>query len=112
MLIGRAFEVITQTGCLTAACENILTHMKKHELWIIPVYVYLFFVFGFTMGLTYGFSLTKICEVFTEGCKRIMKGVLIIGIAETIRLVISEGCILDTITYSLTQADIACFYDT
>ncbi len=52
LLIGGAFEVIMKTGSLTALCESTLMRMKRFELWFIPIFVCLFSVFGFTMGLT------------------------------------------------------------
>lgn len=52
LLIGGAFEVILQTESLTSLCESVLFRLKKKALWIIPVFVCLFSVFGFTMGLT------------------------------------------------------------
>lgn len=253
LLIGGAFEVIMQTGSLTALCESVLFRLKEKALWIIPVFVCLFSVFGFTMGLTTasivfvpigiaaakslgipkmcgmamvalgtnagftagifnpfsvgvaqtiaelplysgagfrfivlvilnlvtslylmayaakhrtapemadtqcstmtkrqklmlaefatafllltfgiaqlgfgtadivvvflvaavimgitcGFTLSRICEVFTDGCKRMIKGVLIIGIAATIRLVLADGNIMDTITHFMTEAVIS-----
>ena len=247
LLIGGAFEIILRTGCISALCESVLSHMRGKELWIIPVFVSLFSVFGFTMGLTtasivfvpigitiagtlgipkmcgmamvalgtnagftagifnpfnvgiaqtiaevslysgagyrwivllvlnivtslylvryakkhrepvfenekkvvsisirqkivlgefiltffvltagislhgwtmkdivvvfliagiimglsVGFKPDQICEIITEGCRKMIKGVLVIGIASTIRLILTEGNILDTITYEL-----------
>jgi uncharacterized ion transporter superfamily protein YfcC len=46
--------------------------------------VVMFLITGAIMGLSSGFTLSYICEVFTDGCKRMVKGVLIIGLAATI----------------------------
>lgn len=72
--------------------------------WGIQDIVVMFLVTSILMGLTSGFSLSDICDHFTNGCKRMIKGVLIIGIAATIRLVLSEGNIMDTITYTMTES--------
>ena len=65
--------------------------------------VVMFLITGVIMGISSGFTISYICEVFTDGCKRMVKGVLIIGIAATIRLVLTEGNIMDTITHTMTQ---------
>lgn len=65
--------------------------------------VVVFLVAAIIMGITCGYTLSHICEIFTTGCKRMIGGVLIIGIAATIRLVLSDGNIMDTITYRLTE---------
>lgn len=61
-----------------------------------------FMVMGVVTGLTAGFTIYEVCELFTAGCKKMVKGSLVIGIAATLRLVLTEGNILDTITYQLT----------
>ncbi|MDD3571213.1 MAG: AbgT family transporter [Lachnospiraceae bacterium] len=71
--------------------------------WKTADIVVVFLVTAVIIGKTEGFSITEICTIFTEGCKKIMKGAIIVGLAATIRLILSEGNILDTITYTLTQ---------
>lgn len=69
--------------------------------WKMPEIVVMFMVMGITIGISAGFGPSKICDIFTDGCRKMMKGVFVIGIAATIRLVLFEGNILDTITNSL-----------
>lgn len=52
LITGGSFEVIMKTGCLTKLCAMVLTRLGGRELWIIPIFVSLFSIFGFTMGLT------------------------------------------------------------
>ncbi|WP_207649471.1 YfcC family protein [Anaeromicropila populeti] len=61
-----------------------------------------FLLIGNVIGFSAGFGINQICNIFTEGCSKMIKGILVIGLAATIRLILSEGNILDTITYELT----------
>lgn len=69
--------------------------------------VVVFLVAAVIMGITCDFTLSHICEIFTDGCKRMIRGVLIIGIAATIRLVLVDGNIMDTITHFMTGSIIS-----
>ncbi|MGE4214146.1 MAG: YfcC family protein [Anaerotignaceae bacterium] len=86
-----------------AAAFTILTVGISLWGWKTADIVVVFLVTAIIIGKTEGFSFTEICTIFTDGCKKIMKGAIIVGLAATIRLVLSEGNVLDTITYSLTQ---------
>lgn len=63
-----------------------------------------FLLIGSAVGVVSGMPANDICETFLTGCRKMVKGVLVIGIAATLRLVLNEGNILDTITYSLTNS--------
>ena len=52
LIIGGAFEVITSTGALTALCKKLSTTFSKHKYAVIPVFLTLFSIFGFTMGMS------------------------------------------------------------
>ena len=51
-IIGGAFEVITSTGALTALCKKLSKTFSKHKYAVIPVFLTLFSIFGFTMGMS------------------------------------------------------------
>lgn len=70
--------------------------------WSVKDIVVILLLVGIVIGLSKGFTPGQICEFITEGCRKMIKGALVIGIAATIRLILSEGNILDTITYYLT----------
>ncbi len=82
----------------------LLTFGISQLSWGTNDIVVLFLIIGIVMGLSSGFTVSRICEIFTDGCKKMIKGVLIIGIAATIRVVLMEGNIMDTITYAMTQS--------
>ena len=52
LIIGGAFEVITSTGALTALCKKLSKTFSKHKYAVIPVFLTLFPIFGFTMGMS------------------------------------------------------------
>ena len=52
LIIGGAFQVITSTGALTALCKKLSKTFSKHKYVVIPVFLTLFSIFGFTMGMS------------------------------------------------------------
>ena len=52
LIIGGAFEVIISTGALTALCKKLSKTFSKHKYAVIPVFLTLFSIFGFTMGMS------------------------------------------------------------
>lgn len=58
---------------------------------------------GILCGIAYGFSANEICDYFVNGSKKLMKGVYVIGLASAMRLILSEGNVMDTIAYYLTD---------
>lgn len=52
LIIGGAFEVNTSTGALTALCKKLSKTFSKHKYAVIPVFLTLFSIFGFTMGMS------------------------------------------------------------
>lgn len=52
LIIGGAFEVITSTGALTALCKKLSKTFSKQKYAVIPVFLILFSIFGFTMGMS------------------------------------------------------------
>lgn len=71
--------------------------------WGTADIVVAFLIIGVLVGLSAGMSLNDVCETFLAGCRKMMKGILVIGIAATMRLILTDGNILDTITYELTE---------
>ncbi len=52
LIIGGSFEIITSTGALTALCKRLSRMFRGKEMWVIPVFLTLFAVFGTTMGMS------------------------------------------------------------
>ncbi len=75
--------------------------------WSVSEIVVVFITAGVLAGITGGFSSAKICEVFITGVKQMAGGIFIIGIAATIRTVLVDGAILDTIANGLIGTALA-----
>lgn len=69
--------------------------------WGIPEFAAAFLALGILCGLTAGFDGNQICVLLTAGCKKMMSGALIIGMAASLRLVLARGGILDSVVYGL-----------
>jgi uncharacterized ion transporter superfamily protein YfcC len=80
----------------------IVTYGISAWKWEIQEIGVLFLITGIVCGFAYGFEVNRICDIFLDGCKKMLKGVFVIGLAATLRLVLSDGNILDTIAYNLT----------
>lgn len=52
LIIGGAFEIITSTGALTALCKRLSNVFAKKKYMVIPAFLILFSIFGFTMGMS------------------------------------------------------------
>lgn len=70
-------------------------HWKLNESGAI------FLSMGIISGLVYGFKPNIIANEFIEGAKKLMFGALIIGLANTISIILTDGKILDTVVYFL-----------
>ena len=62
-----------------------------------------FLVTGVVCGLIYGFSLDEIATIFVEGAKKITFGALIVGISAAIGIVMTQGQIIHTVVYALSN---------
>ncbi|MEA4986691.1 MAG: C4-dicarboxylate ABC transporter permease [Anaerovorax sp.] len=87
--------------CLFAITLCIITFGVSNLDWGIQEIAVSFFILGIIAGLLSGFGANKTCEIYLSGCKKMMKGAFIIGIAATMRTVLFEGGILDTVAYHL-----------
>lgn len=52
LLLGGAFEIILESGALTALCAWVIRRFRRRRTWLVPAFAAVFSVFGFTMGLT------------------------------------------------------------
>ncbi len=70
--------------------------------WDMPEIGGVFVAIGVVAGIIAGLSGKEISEAFLEGCKDVLMGALIIGIARGIIVVMTEGQIIDTIIYGFS----------
>lgn len=60
-----------------------------------------FFALGISSGLIANIGFNKTTEFYSDGFKEMVFAAMIIGLAESITLILSEGMIVDTIIYGL-----------
>lgn len=69
--------------------------------WGIAEIAVVFLFLGVAAAPFSGLGGNGACRAFVDGCRKIMPGILAIGIASTLRTVLTEGNILDTIAFYL-----------
>lgn len=71
--------------------------------WKVPEIAAVFLVLGIACGVAAGFSANQICALETAGCRKMVSGALTIGLAAALRLVLTQGGILDSVVHGLIQ---------
>jgi uncharacterized ion transporter superfamily protein YfcC len=84
-----------------AATLGVITYGVSRLDWDITELGIAFLVMGAAAGLAAGFGINKTCDTFAAGCKKMISGAIVISIAATMRQVLTDGNILDTITQAL-----------
>jgi uncharacterized ion transporter superfamily protein YfcC len=51
-IIGGTFEIITQTNMINAFMGRLALRLRGHEGWVIPIFLSVFSIGGFTMGMS------------------------------------------------------------
>lgn len=69
--------------------------------WDMPEMAAMFIWLGIITGICAGFSLNKIARTFSVGCQKMMGAMIIIGLAQSISLIMSDGKIIDTVVHVL-----------
>lgn len=101
---GGVLEVTTKhklAGISAAVIFIIMIYgVLKHQ-WDMPQIGGIFIAMGVVSGFLGGLNSKEICDAFTEGCKDVLVGALIVGIARGVAVVMTQGQIMDTIVYAL-----------
>lgn len=72
--------------------------------WYLPEISGLFLLMGIIMGLLAKMNFSEIAESFIEGCRVLVMGALVVGIANAILVVLQDGLIMDTILHGLASS--------
>ena len=72
--------------------------------WYVMEIATLFFVMGIFSGIAMNNSPNKITNLFIEGVKDITSAALVVGLAGGIIIVLTNGKIIDTLLYSISQS--------
>lgn len=71
--------------------------------WYLEELSAIFIIMMFVIGLVNKYSLSKTCDVFIESCKHVLFGVLIIGIARAVLIVLQDGHVIDSVAYYMAS---------
>ncbi|WLR51980.1 YfcC family protein [Bacillus tianshenii] len=71
--------------------------------WFITEISGLFLLMGILIGFTAKMSLNEIAESFIRGCKVLVMGALVVGVAHGILVVLQDAKAMDTILYGLSN---------
>ncbi len=71
--------------------------------WYLTEISGLFLIMGISMGIVGKMSFDKIAESFIEGCKVLVVGALVVGVANAILVILQEGSIMDTVLYAFSS---------
>ena len=85
------------------ACFGILIYGLSKLGWYFEEMSALFIFMGIICGFVNGYGPSRIAKEFGEGAKGIVVGCLIIGIARTVEVILSDASILDTIVYGIVN---------
>lgn len=69
--------------------------------WFIDEMSAVFAAMGICAGLVGGFRPSQLCEEFVKGCEQVVYGCLIVGIAQTMVVLLQQGMVIDTVVHSL-----------
>lgn len=89
---------------ILAASMLALAYGVISQGWFTKEISGLFLLMGIVIGFVCRMTINEIAESFIEGCKVIVIGALVVGVAHGILVVLQEGKIMDTILYGLSQA--------
>ena len=89
---GRHYLVLL----IVIACFVLLVYGSQNWKWKLQENAAMFIGMGVWSGVAYGFGPSKIAEEFTKGAKKLVYGALMIGMANGISLILTDGKILDT----------------
>ena len=82
---------------------GILIYGLSKKGWYFEEMSGLFIFMGVICGFISGYGPSRIAREFGEGAKGIIVGCLIIGIARTVEVILSDANILDTIVYGIVN---------
>lgn len=86
---------------IVIACFVLLVYGSQNWKWKLAENGAIFIWMGVLSGFAYGFGPSKIAEEFTKGAKKLVYGALMVGMANGISIILTDGKILDTTINSL-----------
>lgn len=88
---------------LALGCLGFLIFGVTHLGWYMTEISGLFILMMLLVGAAAGLAGETICESFTDGCREVMMGALVVGIARGVAVVLENGHVLDTMVFAMGQ---------
>lgn len=63
----------------------------------------MFIAMGIGVGLISGLNVNQLCVKFLDGCRGVIMGAMVLGLARGISVIMTQGNILDTVVYGLSK---------
>lgn len=83
-------------------CLAFFVYATIQFQWSIDHMAAFFIIIGIGSGILAGMNYNNLTLTFLEGCKNLVYGALIIGVARAILIVMENALILDTLVYALS----------
>ena len=83
-------------------CFGIMIFGTFNYGWYMTELFAMFVIMGIGAGILAGFGPSKIATEFVNGAKSIVFGALVVGVARTILMVMSDGMIIDSVLHALS----------
>src|SRR5574344_1774837 len=81
IVLGGFLGIVTKTGALEAGVKTLVRKLKGHELWIIPILMFIFSVGGTTYGMleeTVGFYLLLAATMVAAGYDTVVGSAIVL----------------------------------
>lgn len=88
---------------LALGCLGVLIFGVTRLGWYMTEISGLFILMPLLVGVAAGLTGEAICESFTDGCREVMMGALVVGIARGVAVVLENGQVLDTMVFATGQ---------
>ena len=95
LIIGGSFELVNASGAILALCRTVGRKLKGKEIFVVPIFLALFAVFGTTMGMS-----NEVAIFVPIGITM----ALTLGFARAIMLTLENAMVIDTIANAVSIA--------
>ncbi len=103
-LVKAQFTTPQKLSCIVFIATIVIMLIGAMGLgWYINEIAALFVIMGLLVGIISGFGGTKIAENLIEAGKEMQYGMLMVGLARVIEVIMDNACITDTIVHALAE---------
>ena len=95
LIIGGSFELVNASGAILALCRTVGRKLRGKEIFVVPIFLALFAVFGTTMGMS-----NEVAIFVPIGITM----ALTLGFARAIMLTLENATVIDTIANAVSIA--------